>query len=202
MTERASKTAASVIRTLGVFSLVVCALACSKEDPHSRRIVTRLISDGDSRSSSSAVFYDTIEVQRWEFDTDQKLAEWTPERIDTTFESNEDGLLLESSSADPSVFRHVDLQADRIKAIRITQSGLTSDAYMQLYWAPKGEPFSESRTLGCATQDVTGSLIPSYTFRVENTGITDLNATIVDILPPGVTATLGSCWLPSVVVLI
>ncbi len=168
MTERASKTSASVIRTLGVFSLVVCVLACSKEDPHSRRIVTRLISDGDYRSSSSAVFFDTIEVERWEFDTDQKLAEWTPERIDTTFESNEDGLLLESSSADPSVFRRVDLQADRIKAIRITQSGLTSDAYMQLYWAPKGEPFSESRTLGCATQDVTGALIPSYTFRVEN----------------------------------
>ncbi len=168
MTERASTTSASVIRTLGVFSLVVCALACSSEDSDSRRIVTRLISDGDHQSSSSAVFFDTIEVQRWEFDTDEKLAEWTPERIDTTFESNEDGLLLETSSADPSIFRHVDLQADRIKAIRITQSGLTTDAYMQLYWAPQGEPFSESRTLGCANQDVTGALIPSYTFRVEN----------------------------------
>ncbi len=167
MTERASTTRANPMSIVGAIVLVASGLACSQADPDSTRIVTRLISSGDHQSSSAAVFFDTVEVQRWEFNSAQDLAEWTPERIDTTFEINEDGLLLESTSADPSIVRATDLQADRVKAIRITQSGLTSDAYMQLYWAPRGEPFSESRTVGCSAQDVTGALIPSYTLRVE-----------------------------------
>ena len=168
MTESARIKRHHRIRVLGLIALCVVALACSPDGPESTQIVLRLIADGDYRSSSAAVFYDTVEVERWEFNSDEDLAGWTSERIDSTFEVNEDGLLIESTSTDPTILREVDFQADRVKAIRITQSGLTSDAYMQLYWASPGQPFSESRTLGCSAKDVTGTLIPSYTFRVKN----------------------------------
>ena len=168
MTGRAPTIRIGAVRALIIAALAAHVVACSPTGSDSTRIATRLIPPGDYPNSASAVFFDSVDIQHWEFERDQDLSEWTSERIDTTFELNEDGLLIESTSTDPSILRRVDLQADRVKAVRITQSGLTSDAYMQLYWAPPGAPFSESRTVGCSTKDVTGALIPSYTFRVEN----------------------------------
>ncbi len=135
--------------------------ACTPTGSEKTRIIARLIEPGDYTSSEAAVFYDTVEVEKWAFNRDEDLSGWTPERIDTSFEIDKDGLLVESSSEDPSIFREVKLEAARVKAIRVTQSGLTSDAYMQLFWAPTGEAFNETRSIGCSTQDVTGALIPS-----------------------------------------
>jgi arylsulfatase A-like enzyme len=164
-----SKTPRIGVFPLGVAALAAQLLACQPTGPETTRIVTRLIDPGNYRSSASAVFFDTVEVERWEFNDDADLTGWTNERIDTTFEVNEDGLLIESTSTDPTIFRPVDLPADRVKAIRVSQSGLTSDAYMQLYWATTDRPsFSESRTVGCSSSDPTGALVPSYTFRVRD----------------------------------
>ena len=168
MTGRAPTIRIGAIRALIIAAFAALAVACSPTESDSTRIATRLIPPGDYPNSASAVFFDSVDIQRWEFESDQNISEWTSERIDTTFELTEDGLLIESTSNDPSILRRIDLQADRVKAFRITQSGLTSDAYMQLYWAPPGAPFSESRTVGCSIKDVTGALIPSYTLRVEN----------------------------------
>jgi len=149
-------------------TLAVIGVACGPSATPATRVVERLIEDGDHLQSTAAIFYDTVEVATWNFNDAQDIAAWTPERIDTAFELSEDGLVIESSSNDPSIFRSVDLDADRVDAIRVTQSGLTSDAYIQLFWAGPGEIFSDERTLGCATKDLTGSLVPSYTFRLRN----------------------------------
>jgi arylsulfatase A-like enzyme len=151
-----------------VVALAVAATACRPPAEPATRVVERLIQDGDHPQAAAAVFYDTVEVARWDFEDAADLEPWTPERIDTSFELSEDGLVIETTSDDPSIFRTVDLDAERVDAIRVTQSGLTSDAYMQLFWAREGEAFSDERTLGVAAKDPTGSLVPSYTFVLED----------------------------------
>lgn len=131
-------------------------------------VAHRLIPLGDYSMSSSARFYDQVEVARWSFSDVEEIKRWTPERIDILLEPTGTGLRLRSSSADPSLFRSVEIDASTVKAIRVHQAGLTSDAYMQLYWAGKNEPFSEKKTLGAAIPDQSGALVPSFTFRVRD----------------------------------
>jgi hypothetical protein len=136
--------------------------------PSGTRIAARLLPPTTETLPHQVPFYEEVEVASFQLDSPAELAAWTPERIDKVYEQSRDGLLITTSSPDPSIFRAVDTDAASVEAIRVKSSGLTSDAYMQLYWAGAGEPFSEERTLGVGRDDGTGALIPTYTFRVKD----------------------------------
>jgi len=141
--------------------------ACSPWSPTEIRIGERLIPEGEYADVGSARFYDVTRVAVWDFSDPDEISKWTPERIDTLFEASGKGLKIRTSSSDPSLFRTTDLDASKIKALRICQAGLTSDAYIQIYWAGPGEAFSEEKTLGAVVADLTGKLIPTYSFNVQ-----------------------------------
>jgi arylsulfatase A-like enzyme len=142
-------------------------IACSPGTQRPQtKLSQRLLPEGDYRAAKAAVFYREVEVARWEFATAEDVAAWTPENIDTTFEIARNGLFIQSTSPDPMLSRDVNLDAGQIDAIRVTMSGLTSDAYVQVYWAAQGAPFEQARSMGCATKDASGDLVPSYTFRL------------------------------------
>ncbi len=117
---------------------------------------------------SSAPYWDEVEVARYTFDSPEAIATWTPVNVDLAWEATRDGLLVRSSSADPILWREVSLDASRVRAIRVSSSGLTAGSYMQLYWAAPGEEFGEDRALSLSRDDGTGSLLPTFTFPVSS----------------------------------
>lgn len=166
-TRLAAGVAAVVALAVGVG--VVVATVWSSMPLPSRRVAVRLLPEGtESLPRSAAPFWDEVEVARYTFDSPEAIAAWTPERVDLTFEATRDGLLIRSSSADPSLSREVSLDAERVRSIRVCSSGLTAGSYMQLYWAGPGEVFGEDRTLTLSRDDGTGNLLPTFTFPVSN----------------------------------
>ncbi len=142
------------------------AASAGCQAPPASRVALRLLPPGVEVSPRQAVFWDEVEVARYTFDSAAAIAEWQPQRADLDCSPTRDGLLIRSSSDDPSLVRPVALDASRVKAMRVRSSGLTADACMQLYWAPPGEPFSEARSLALSRDDGTGTMVPTFTFPV------------------------------------
>gem|GEM_PF-568902 len=159
--------AATALGAVGVG--VVVATVWSSQPLPSRRVAVRLLPGGtESLPRSAGPYWDEVEVARYAFDSPGAIAAWTPDRVDLNWEATRDGLLIRSSSADPSLSRDVSLDAERVRSIRVCSSGLTAGSYMQLYWAGPGEAFGEDRTLTLSRDDGTGTLLPTFTFPVSN----------------------------------
>jgi len=161
------KPAAPPVAVIAAAALLAACLGCgTRSDPGRTRIVRRLLPPGGEKLSTSAVFYREVEVFRWGFQTPEEIAPWRMENIGQGWEARPDGLYLRAPGPDPSLVRDVSIDARRVRAIRVEHSGLTSGAYVQLYWAHAGEAFSEERTLAADRPDATGSLTPTFTFPV------------------------------------
>ena len=145
--------------------LAVLASSCRNHESQTG-VVSRLEDHGLERPVRSVVFFEEISIARWVFDSQTEVDAWLPERIDTDFKLTPEGLYVRTTSNDPSITREVDIDADRVQAIRVAHSGLTSGAYMQFFWAAEGEAFNESNSLPLDHDDGTGTLTPTYTFHV------------------------------------
>ncbi|MEM6455024.1 MAG: sulfatase [Acidobacteriota bacterium] len=126
------------------------------------RVAHALIEDEPTELGLRIEITERERIFRWEFATEADVAPWLHRNLDNGFNLEDDGLYFRTQSPDPFFIRDCAIDASAVQHIRVHHSGLTSGAYMQIYWAREGEDFAESRSLTVEREEPGDPLVPIY----------------------------------------